>query len=99
MTGDHLEVAIDQDRDIEPERFDAVGDLPDLLLAVQPGVGRIRLQLLNPVVNDGHPRSDVRAQTRSAGPLHLRHSWGWNRCESIAPTTKTWPCNSRPPKS
>jgi hypothetical protein len=34
MTGDHLALAIDQDRYIEPKRLDAGGDLPDLFLAV-----------------------------------------------------------------
>ena len=60
MAGDHLALAIDQDRDIEPERLDAVGDLPDLLLAVAARIGRIRLQLFDPPIDNlqtGNPTS------------------------------------------
>jgi len=38
MSGDDPVVAIDQDRYIEAEGLDTIGDLPDLLPAVQPGV-------------------------------------------------------------
>jgi hypothetical protein len=34
VPGDHVVVAIDQDRDVEVESLDAIGDLPDLLLGV-----------------------------------------------------------------
>jgi hypothetical protein len=43
MTGDDVALTIDQDRNIEPERLDAGGDLPDLLLAVKPRVRGVRL--------------------------------------------------------
>ena len=42
MAGDHVAGAIDQDRDIEAESLDAVGDLSDLLPAVAPRVGWIQ---------------------------------------------------------
>jgi hypothetical protein len=45
VAGDELIVAIDQDWDIEAEGLDAAGDLPDLLLAVQPRVGGVRFEL------------------------------------------------------
>jgi hypothetical protein len=41
VPGDNLAVVIDQDRDIKAEGLDALGDLPDLLLAVTPRVSRI----------------------------------------------------------
>src|SRR5207302_10162702 len=52
VPGDYVVVGIDQDRDIEAEDFDAVGYLTDLLLAVAPGVGGIRLKLVDPTIND-----------------------------------------------
>ena len=52
MPGDHIAVAVDQDRDIEAEGLDAVGDLPDLLLGVAPRVCRVRFQLVDATVND-----------------------------------------------
>jgi hypothetical protein len=47
VTGDHLELGIDQDRHIEAECLDAAGDLPDLLVAVSAGIGRIGLPRLD----------------------------------------------------
>jgi hypothetical protein len=47
MTGDNLEVGVDQNRDIESEGLDAAGDLPDLLAGVLTGVGRIEPQPLS----------------------------------------------------
>src|SRR6516162_9516106 len=52
MPSDHVVVAIDEDRHIEAKGLDAVGDLPDLLLAVLPGIGWIRLQLADRSIND-----------------------------------------------
>jgi hypothetical protein len=43
VPANHLVVAIDQDRDIKVESSDAVGDLPDLLLAMAPRVRRVKL--------------------------------------------------------
>jgi hypothetical protein len=56
MSGDHLAVAINQDRDNEAKDLDAVGDLPDLLLAVQAGIGWIRLQVVNLAIDDRESR-------------------------------------------
>ena len=53
VTGDHVAVAIDQDRDIEVKNPDAVGDLPDLLFAVTSRVGRVWLDLIYPTVDNG----------------------------------------------
>ena len=46
VPGDDVAVAIDQDRDIEAEGLDAVGDLPDLLFAVTTGINGVRLKLI-----------------------------------------------------
>jgi hypothetical protein len=43
MSGDDPVFAIDQDRYIEAEGLDTIGDLPDLLPAVPPGVRGIGL--------------------------------------------------------
>ena len=47
MPANHLVVAIGQDRNVEPEGLDAVGDLPDLLFAVEPRVRGIQLQFFD----------------------------------------------------
>jgi hypothetical protein len=52
MAGDDVAVAIDQDRDIEAKSLDAVGDLPDLLLAMPACVTGIWLELVDPSVDD-----------------------------------------------
>ena len=52
VTGDHLIVTIDQDWDIEAKGLDAVGDLPDLLLAVEPRVRGIGLEFFDRPIND-----------------------------------------------
>ena len=52
MPGDNLALAIDQDRDIEVEGPDAVGDLPDLLLAMAPRVRGVELELVDRPIND-----------------------------------------------
>src|ERR1700730_2313483 len=52
MPTNHVEVSIDQDRYIEAEGLDAIGDLPDLLLAVQPRVRRIGFELLDRSVDE-----------------------------------------------
>ena len=49
---DHVAIAIDQDRDIEAESFNAVGDLPELLFAVAPRIGRIRIELVDPAIDN-----------------------------------------------
>ena len=60
VPGDHVAVAIDQDRHVEAESLDAVGDLPDLLLAVPARVGRIRLQIFDPTINNPQINSRCR---------------------------------------
>jgi hypothetical protein len=52
MTGDHLKLGIDQDRRVEAEGRDTLRDLPDLLPAVAPRVGRVRFQLFDPPVDE-----------------------------------------------
>ena len=47
VPADHLVVAIGQDRNVEPEGLDAVGDLPDLLFAVEPRVRGIQLEFFD----------------------------------------------------
>ena len=71
MTADHVAVGIDQDRDIETECLDAAGDLPDLLRAVAPWVGRVRFQLFNLPISDRHPRSNGCADMRGGWACHL----------------------------
>jgi len=50
VPGDHLELGIDQHRHVEAKALDAVGDLPGLLFAVQPRVGGVRFQRLDPTI-------------------------------------------------
>ena len=45
MSGEHLELGVDQDRDIKTKRFDALSNLLDLFLAVLAWVCRVRLKL------------------------------------------------------
>ena len=45
MSGDHIAIAIDQDRDIEAKHSDAFGNLLDLFLAVSARVCRVRFKL------------------------------------------------------
>jgi hypothetical protein len=52
VPGEHVPVAVDQDRDIETKRFNAGGDLSDLFFAVMPWIGGIRFQLVDPAVED-----------------------------------------------
>jgi hypothetical protein len=49
------EIAIDQHRHIEAKGRDAIGNLPDLLLAVPPRVRRVGLQRVDRTVNDFQP--------------------------------------------
>jgi hypothetical protein len=60
MAGDHVAVAIDQDRDIEAESLDAVGDLSDLRPAVAPRVGRIQFEPVDTAVGDRQAERRVR---------------------------------------
>jgi hypothetical protein len=56
MPPNNLAVAIDQNRDIETEGLDTVGDLPDLLLAVAPRVRWIRFELVDCPEDNRHRR-------------------------------------------
>ena len=73
MPTDHVAMAIDQHRDIETEHSDAFGDLPDLLLAVNPRVSRIGCELVDRPVDDRNrrPKAD-RLATRSTKVRHQR---------------------------
>jgi hypothetical protein len=53
VSRDDFEIAIDQDRDVEAEALDALCDLPDLLLAVDPRVLRIGFELVDRNIVDG----------------------------------------------
>ena len=50
VTRDHVVVAINQNRDIEAKGPDAVGDLPDLLLTVEPRINGVGLKFSNQAV-------------------------------------------------
>src|SRR6516164_1080651 len=52
VAGYDISVVINQDRNIEAKGLDAVSDLPDLLLAVTARIGRIRLELVDPSIDD-----------------------------------------------
>jgi len=52
VTGNYLAVAINQDRDDETENRDALGDLPDLFLAVLARVRRIESQCISSTIHD-----------------------------------------------
>ena len=72
VTGDDIVLAINQDRDIEVENSDAVGDLPYLLSAVAVRIGRVRLELVDRAVDDRQPRRKAgRLTPRSMMVLHL----------------------------
>ena len=71
VTADGLAVTIDQDRDIETENSDALGDLPDLFAAVAARVGRIWLERINPAVLDRHSRENACVDRRSGAGFHL----------------------------
>ena len=79
MTSIYVEIGIDQHWHIEAEGLDAVGDLPDLLLAVAPRVGRVRFQLVDRPVDDQHLMREIgRPAARRAKVLHQRvHFLGW----------------------
>ena len=47
MTGNDVEIGINQYRHIEAERLDTLSNLPDLLFAMDPGVGWIGLEQIN----------------------------------------------------
>ena len=47
VTGNYLATAINQDRDVETESLDALGELPDLLLAMPARVRRIERELVD----------------------------------------------------
>jgi hypothetical protein len=73
VAANYVVVAINQDRDIEAEGLDAVGDLPDLLLAVPARVVGIRFELVDRPVDDQHPRRKAgRLAVRSAKVLRQR---------------------------
>ena len=54
-------VTIGQNRDNEAEKLDAIGNLPDLLLAVAPRVGRVQLELVDVTINDLQLETEFRA--------------------------------------
>jgi hypothetical protein len=52
VPGDYVVVTIDQDWDIKAEHSDTMSDLSDLFFAVAPRVRGIRLDLLDPTINN-----------------------------------------------
>jgi hypothetical protein len=48
----HIEISIDQDRNIKAECLDAIGELTNLGVAVLTGVSRIRLQFAGRSIDD-----------------------------------------------
>jgi hypothetical protein len=52
VTGDDPAVMIDQDRDVEAERFDTIRDLLDLLFAVDPRVLGVWLKFFDRSVDE-----------------------------------------------
>src|SRR5258707_6055217 len=100
MPGDQVEVSIDQERHIEAEGLDALGNLPDLLLAVQPRVCRIRVKLFDRSVNDfkrlaaGYWRTGRSQAIHCSGALRTcmeiitdrRRQWILSQCAGGEPT-------------
>jgi hypothetical protein len=73
VTGDHVELGIDEHRDVKAEGLDAVGDLPDLLLAVEPRVRGVGFELVDrPVDYRNRGRKAGRLGARSAKVHHQR---------------------------
>src|SRR5438105_14364175 len=66
MARDDALLCIDQHRHIEAETRDALGDLPHLFAAVQPGVLWIKLQCHDRFVADGQVRRAVPLRVSSA---------------------------------
>jgi hypothetical protein len=52
MAGNYLHLGIYQDRYNEAENLNAASNLPDLLVAVETGIGRVELQAFNGCRND-----------------------------------------------
>ena len=52
VPGNHIELSIDQDRNIKAECLDAIGELTNLVFAVLTGVSRIQLQLAGRSIDD-----------------------------------------------
>jgi hypothetical protein len=46
MASDDVAIMINQDRDVETKDLDTTADLPDLLFAVAPRVGGVKLELV-----------------------------------------------------
>ena len=67
MPGDHFAVSVDEDRNIEAERLDALGDLADLFGAVLTSVARVGLQLIDRQVGDRQLRAVARGYKRILG--------------------------------
>jgi hypothetical protein len=60
MAGDHVAVPINQDRNVKAERLNALGDLPDLLLALLACVAGVWPQVIDWSVLDRKRRAAFR---------------------------------------
>jgi len=69
MSGDHIAIAIDQDRDIEAKHSDAFGNLLDLFLAVSARVCRVRFKLGSRAKDDLQASLD-RSEQSASGRHH-----------------------------
>lgn len=67
MAGDHIQIAVNQERDVEPKALDALGDPANLPGAVLARVLRVRLQARNRDVVDRERRSPERLRLRRRG--------------------------------
>ena len=67
VTRDHIVFAVDQNRNIEAESPDAVGDLSDLLLGMPARVGGVRFQLVDATIDD--------VQTQTAPRVSFSNIW------------------------
>ena len=62
VAGDDIAAAVDQNRDVEAESFDAPRDLPDLFLAVPAGVPGIWPHAVQRQIGDGEGRAGARLE-------------------------------------
>src|SRR5207244_3842658 len=94
MAGDDLQPGIDQDRYVEAEGGDAVGDLSDLFGLMPAGVARVGFELVNRPIDNLDPLVTLRQGRMMLHPECLSlvrriRALGWSRKEQLSPENKT----------
>src|SRR5437870_10975739 len=93
MAVDDLQPGIDQDRHVEAEGGDAVGDLSDLFALMPAGVARVGFELVNRPIDNLDPLVTVRQGRMMLHPespsLVRRIRARLSRKEELSPESKT----------